>query len=582
MTRWWHCALCAGLALCVAQPARVAHAQAGGGIGGPGAIDLSSAVGNRVLDEISLRAEGSTGDPARDAEILAQARAWVSLSPGDPLSAGEIAALESQLLALRGVVALRTQVAGVPGQSVRARVEIALKLGSAEPEAAAAVKFPYLSRSRLGQARFILGGGHGVFSDGNPWFGNAPAFTTGNPLVENPALGANTGAQSTWAESWVELGLGGVTQVGESRSAIYGAISGIGVAARGEDIFRGDARQSFDLEKAYIGFLWGTEDGSRRINISLGRRNFSLNDGFLISQFGSQSNAGPRPGIYLAPRTTHDLAAVATLKIEKWTGTGFFLDPNEFEPLESDTRLAGLNVRYNVSKRFYADATYVEAVGSGIRYGAPSGPVGTREGLQTLGLHARWSEPGGVPGLWLESELAHQQHREFSMRAWAGYATVGYIARERPWTPSLSYRFSAFSGDDPATSTYERFDALFSGGLSEWLQGISLGKLIRPENRLSHRVRFNVAPDPRLNLTLDLFHHRADQRNNIGANPAISRLASRDLGEEAQFAARWAISHRLFFLGIASIAFPAQAIESAAGGSADPWTTLQAQLFWSF
>ncbi len=569
---------CAILAIWMAQPVPMALAQA---IGGPGAVDLSSAASNRVLDDIALRIERSTGDPARDADILAQAQARVGLAPGARLSDGSITALEARLRALIGVRDTRTRISGVPGQSARARVDIALILAEERPETAEA-EFPYLLRGDRGQLRFILGGGHGVFSDGNPWFGNAPAFTTGNPLVENPAVGADTGSRSTWVESWIEIGLGGVTQIGNTNSAIYGAVSGIGVASRGEDIFRGDARQTFHLEKAYLGYLWGTEDGSRRVNLSFGRQNFSLNDGFLISQFGSQSNAGPRPGIYLAPRTTHDFAALATVKIDKWTGTGFFLNPNEYEPLETDTHLAGMNLRYNVTDRFYMDATYVEAVKSRTRYAAPSGAIGTRDGLQTYAVHARWSDPDRMPGLWLEGELAHQRHRDFRMRAWAGYGTVGYIARDRRWTPSLSYRFSAFSGDDPASATYERFDALFSGGLSEWLQGISLGKLIRPENRLSHRLRFNVAPNPRLNLTLDYFLHRADERNNIGANPAIATLASRDLGQEVQFAARWSISDQLFFLGIASVAFPGRAIEVAAGGSADPWTTLQAQLFWSF
>jgi hypothetical protein len=168
------------------------------------------------------------------------------------------------------------------------------------------------------------------------------------------------------------------------------------------------------------------------------------------------------------------------------------------------------------------------------------------------------------------------------MSAWAGYGTVGYLARDLPWTPSLSYRFSGFSGDDPATETYERFDALYSGGLAEWLQGISISKLARPENRLTHRLRLNVAPEPRLNLTLDWFLHRADQLNNIGANPAIAQLSSRDLGQEVQLTGRWAISERLYFLGIGGVAIPGDAIDSAAGGEAEPWTTLQAQIFWTF
>jgi hypothetical protein len=106
--------------------------------------------------------------------------------------------------------------------------------------------------------------------------------------------------------------------------------------------------------------------------------------------------------------------------------------------------------------------------------------------------------------------------------------------------------------------------------------------VLRPENRISHRIRLNVAPNPRLNLTLDYVLHSADEFNNIGANPAIAQLSSRDLGEEVQFVTRWAVSDNLYLLGVAAMAFPGKAIRDAAGGNADNWTTLQAQLFWTF
>jgi hypothetical protein len=353
-------------------------------------------------------------------------------------------------------------------------------------------------------------------------------------------------------------------------------------ASTGQDIFRDDTRSSLDVEKAYLGYVWSDPDRQRSVNLSVGRQNFTLNDGFLISQFGSQWNAGPRPGVYLAPRTTHDFAALATVRAGAWTATAFYLDPNEYEPLESGTTLAGLTLRHAFTEQAHADVTVIHAPESATRYGAPAGPVGTRAGLTTIAGHLRWADRERAPGWWAEAELAHQTHADFDMDAWAGYATLGYIARDLPWSPSLSYRHSVFTGDDPDTATYERFDALWSGGLSEWLQGISLGKALRPENRRSHRIRLNVTPDPRLNLTLDWFRHRADRLNNIGANPAIAQLASHDLGQEVSFTTRWAVSDSLYLLGIASRAFPGEALDRAAGGTAKPWTTLQAQLFWSF
>ena len=96
-------------------------------------------------------------------------------------------------------------------------------------------------------------------------------------------------------------------------------------------------------------------------------------------------------------------------------------------------------------------------------------------------------------------------------------------------------------------------------------------------------MRFNVSPDPRLNFTLDLFLHRAEVANNLGANPAISQLKSNDLGKELHFVTRWAISQNFYFVGVASQAIPGKALKLAMPpGAAKPWSSLQAQLYWTY
>lgn len=574
----------------LAQNGNSGAADSGGGFGGPGAVQLLSSVETLVVDSVGVSARGSTGDVAGDTAILERVRKGVGLREGDRLSSAGLELLGARLSDIPGVTAVQTglQAAGGGG---RARVLVTVDLGpvataEAGPTGVLAgegfAALPTLWR-REGQAlRFILNAGVGGFSDGNPWFGNPETFTIGNPLVQDPSLGANTGSRATWAEGWIEFGIGGVTQLGDSNTAAYGALTVIAPAVTGQDIFRNDFRSSIDVEKAYVGYLWSDADRRRSLDLSVGRLNFTLNDGFLISQFGSQWNAGPRPGVYLAPRTTLDFGAVAKARLDSWSATAFYLDPNEYEPLESNTKLAGLNVRYAFSEPFYVDASVIRAVDSDALYSSPSGPIGTRDGLTTLAAHIRWADRERVPGVWFEAEAAHQTHDVFEMDAYAGYATVGYLARSLPWTPSLSFRGSVFSGDDPATAAYERFDSLYSGGLSEWLQGISLGKALTQSNRTSQRIRLNVTPNPRLNLTLDAFWHRADQFNNIGGNPALAQLSSKDLGREVQVTARWALRDDLYFLGVVGRAFPGKAIRDATGGTAKDWTTVQAQLFWNF
>ena len=139
-----------------------------------------------------------------------------------------------------------------------------------------------------------MNGGVGAFSDGNPWFGQLGAFTQRNPLVQDPALGAQTGARASWFETYVEYGVGGATRIGASGFYVYGAVSGIAALANGQDIFRSDTRATNSLEKLYAGLIFAPKDRELRVNASVGRQNFTLNDGFLIAQYGAQWNAGPR------------------------------------------------------------------------------------------------------------------------------------------------------------------------------------------------------------------------------------------------------------------------------------------------
>lgn len=524
--------------------------------------DLDEAELVRSVREALAVATGSTWDPVLGASALARVRSLPSVR--------------------------HARIKGIPDRrGGGSRLMVYVRAERTDPIARSGVlarrrpgDFPVLYRDDQSYLRFELSGGHGLFSDGNPWFGQSERFTAGNPLVQDPAVGADTGNRASWAESTVQLGVSGVTAL--NRKSLYGfaSLTGVGVVSKGQDIFRDDSRESADIEKAYVGVVYAPEGDDVRLKLSVGRQNYTLNTGFLVSQFGSQWNAGPRPGVYLAPRTAQDMAVVASASFENWKGTLFALDPNELGSIESDTRLLGLNLARATSGRWSGDVTAMYVPRSKTSYRSPDGLARGREGLWTLAGHLRMRTRSARPDFWFEAELAHQDHEAFDMSAWAGYAELGYFARTAPWSPSLSYRLAGFSGDDPDTSRYERFDTLYSGGLDHWLQGISINKLLTQANRISHRMRFNVAPLAELKLTVDLYRHVADERNNLGGNPALGTLQSRDLGDEVQLTARWQLRPNVLVLGIASSAFPGEAIEAAAFGDADPWNTLQLQIFW--
>jgi hypothetical protein len=566
------------LAAALVAPAGALAQDAGSVAGGPGPVGTASLAG-ATLDSIDVRVEGAADAPAAD--MLAQdARAALGLSVGVEL---DMLLLERAIEAVRSLPGVARVDWRLDRDIAPQRNRLVLTIAAGDPDVAARTTNPLvLHRGARSYLRLLVNGGFGVFSDGNPWFGDAGTFTRGNPLVEDPAVGADTGKRATWTEVYIEYGAGGVTPIGASDLYVYGAATAISAASIGQDIYRDDARSTTNNEKLYAGLLYAPETGTR-INLSVGRQNFSLNEGFLINQYGAGSmfNAGPRPGIYLAPRTTHDMSALLTVKRGSLVWTNFYIDPNEYEPIESNTRLAGTNLRRSFGKTAI-DVSYIRIVDSNASIATPDGPSRARDGVQTFSAHGRWADADVIPGLWIDGEIAHQWHGDYAMNAWAGYGLVGYLARTAPWTPSLSYRFATFSGDNPDTRTFERFDPLFSGGLGEWLQGISINKVLNQANRQTHRIRANVSPEPSLNLTFDVFFHRANELNNRGGNRALTDLTSRDLGMEVQFVTRWAISSRLYFVGVVSRADPGDAIRAVTEQEARPWSTLQAQFYFNF
>ena len=568
----------------------VAQTGPGGGAGvggGPGYGALEPLHGGETITSVVVEVEPPDAPwvEALKATVLQTLR----LAPGDlwdPMLGAAVRARLEALPEFRAVEFAGRAVGGGVGRQLIVTVRPA-RAEALEPAhgilaTGNLADFPVLYGRGGRHLQVILNGGFGVYSDGNPWFDSPETFTRGNPLVQNPAVGAGTGERATWAEGFVQFGVGGVSPIAGEDIYGLGAATAITPASLGRDIFRDDPRATFDLELLYAGLLYAPEDERRRFKISVGRQNFTLNSGFLISQFGSQWNAGPRPGVYISPRTAHDFAFLASGRLGDWSAQAFWLDPNEYEPIESNTRVAGLNLRRKTQELWGLDGSLIYVPESDTRYPTPDARPRLREGLWTVGGHLHRAASPGEFGAWFESELAYQWHDDFPMAAWAGYAEAGWIARTTPWTPSLSYRFASFSGDDPDTSRYERFDTLYSGGLDQWLQGISINKVLTQANRMSHRVRLNLAPTPTLNLTFDLYRHIANEKNNLGANPALGTLSSRDLGDEVQLTVRWAFSRRLFMQGIAGIALPGSAIEDATQGDAKPWTTTQLQLFWGF
>jgi hypothetical protein len=434
--------------------------------------------------------------------------------------------------------------------------------------------FPTLLETPGALLRVQLNGALGAFDDRRAWFGNDSAFVGGSPLFPDPST------QATWTEYAVEAGIHGAFQISR-HSYLYGSVTGVGAGSAGQDPWRSDTRFVVALEEAYAGWLLRLPAPDLTLSLSYGKQPWQLNQGFLFSQFAGNFNAAERGASYIAARIALQQSAFAKVRWRKFTVEGFLVDPQEYPERDSGTEYLGVDARFNDPRTFDVGVAYYGVPTSASTYLLSDGSRAPREGLRTINGRLLSSRAGGVKGLQLEAEYAHQWNANFPMSADAWYAQLGYEWEQAPWRPNLSYRFGYFEGDDPATTTYERFDAAQSSGSDNWLQGNILRKAVVNSNVLSHRVRLGFVPKPGMNLTVAYFHLWADELNNLGGSQPLQQLTGGVYGDEVDVTLGWGIDRHLFLLALAGVAFPGSAIDGALGGNARIWRSLQLSLFWN-
>jgi hypothetical protein len=133
-------------------------------------------------------------------------------------------------------------------------------------------------------------------------------------------------------------------------------------------------------------------------------------------------------------------------------------------------------------------------------------------------------------------------------------------------------------GDDPTTSTYERYDPLLSSGLGNWVQGINFRKVVGNGNFITHRIELKGSLSEKWQLALDAFFLRAHELNNLGGLAPVSNLTDRDFGQEYSLNLRYFINRHFLLQTVFSHAVPQNAITNNLPDSKS-WQTLQFSLF---
>jgi hypothetical protein len=409
------------------------------------------------------------------------------------------------------------------------------------------------------------------YGNNNAWYGQPDAMLAGNPLVQGKPAGSG---YSNWAEGYLHYGLYGITPLSDS-FYVYGGLSSISSGSTGQELFTDQTRGYTHVEDAYAGFVTGTTDekGNRLVfNFSAGRQKFTLANALLIAN--TAANGWERAALQANARWAADLLVLGQVSYNGNKLEAFYLKPDELPVIDTHTELAGLNLETRPVSGMLAAASYVTALKSDFTYFNPDGTIlGTRGGLNVIDARLTYRPlPANQPGPFFGAEAGLQTHREFEMFATAAYGEAGYSFVDKPWSPSISYRLSYFSGDDPDTGAYERWDPLLSGGNGEqWVQGASHFKVVQDSNVIAQRVQANFRPLPTVEVVPQLWAFQADSLNNIGGNPALSFLSDHQYGYEANVTVKWFPSRNWYVHGLLSYTIPGEAARNALDGDPEDW-----------
>lgn len=348
---------------------------------------------------------------------------------------------------------------------------------------------------------------HSFFASSGTWFGLAA-------LNPNPDFSE----RRAWGESWFEPGLDMTWRLG-SVLDLYGSVSVGASRTWAADAFDQSNQGEFSLENAFVGFRTVRPAEQLNIDISSGQQNYIVGTGMLIWQ--GAGNGFERGAGGILPRQAWTNATVGKFSIGDFALEGFYLDPNELDSADTETKLAGTVVQYKLGQKSRIGLAGIKVLQSEQFYPLPSAPFpdfqpgieNGRDGLEALHGYAEIEGTNfGIPNSWLRGEFTLERNERIDMQAHAYYAEAGYRFVQLPYTPALSYAYASFSGDDPATSRYERFDPLFYGnGLDNWWFGANGAFNFLNSNVAYHRATLQLVLSQKDFVKFQYIHTRANE-----------------------------------------------------------------------
>lgn len=393
-----------------------------------------------------------------------------------------------------------------------------------------------------------------------------------------------------WLELYVKPGLS-FERTLASGATFYGKLSAVASATLGTDAFDDTDNSATTLEEANVG-LRGKTEGRLSYDVSIGRSELKLGTGMLIANGGS--SGFERGALKFGPRKAWDRAVIARVGSGNLAGTAFYLSPNEVPSSESENKLAGLDVRYDDPRGGYLGTTVLSVLNSESSYpqaapggiGAPIVIPGARDGTRTLNVYAKSNPLSALPNWTFTAEVAFQRNDRIDLEAWAGRVQAAYAFQNQPWSPTLTYSFQTFSGDDPVTSKLERFDPLYyEGNPNAWSTGSKSSMTFINSNLQAHLIALRVQPTQRDTVTLRYAHIRANElgspiqfgqatREIDTGNGAIvvAGVTDAHLADDLFLEYNRVLSPRMFLTAGVAISAPGRGIRIVTAGDDPNWT----------
>lgn len=382
-----------------------------------------------------------------------------------------------------------------------------------------------------------------------------------------------------WQEGYAKATLAAQRSL-SGDSALYGGLGAIALGSFGDGdaggYTTGDERE-LDIEDAYLG--WRSTGGA--IDVSFGRQNFQLGDGFLIAgdvvslgegldSLGVDYDRGG--AYYLAGRKSFSNTAVVKLDLMgPVRGDLFWLKSDN--PYQQDTTLAGVNVELVDEELGTLGLSYLDILD--VDRGAGLALWDQRDGMTVVSLRGQGSL--GVEDLFVSFEYVTEQGGDTSVEndADAWYLEAGWTFSQLPWSPGINVRYAEFSGDDAGTADNEAFDPLFFGltrGFGTWFQGEVASNYAGPANSGNSVRRAELTLSPAQELQLGIQYWRFSPEDDAADVKA----------EELDLYALWSVSENVVLSPLVGWYRPDGADVVAAQGSDDDNLYLQAVLMYFY